>query len=322
MDVTIAILAFNGEEFLHELLSGVKSQDTELKKEVLLIDSGSVDRTVEIAKSFDGVRIHQIPNSEFGHGKTRNLAIEMARGEFVVFLTQDAVPAGPKWLDSMIEPFSINKKVVAVFGKQIPRAHCFVTLKREVHQVFQSFGDDGSISLQRKNDLTSKLGITNNFFSDVNSAVRKSTLKEIPFRDVSYAEDQALGIDLLENGYYKAYAPMGSVYHSHDYPLRKYSKRKFDEYIGLRMSTGYIAQARTKDLVFGSLKATLADWIYLFRDNEFTVAEKVHDFFLAPFYNIATRTAIRSAARTQVGSERHKKKSLESSTRAKNNITI
>ena len=150
MMVTIAILSFNGEEFFDELLSAVTNQKTDLQKEVLVIDSGSRDKTVEIAKKYSEVRLHEIPNSEFGHGKTRNLAVEMARGEFVLFLTQDAVPSHPGWLDSMIEPFSIDEKVAAVFGRQIPREHCFVTLKREVDQVFQSFGDAGSIAMKRE----------------------------------------------------------------------------------------------------------------------------------------------------------------------------
>lgn len=317
MTVTIAILSFNGEEFMDELLTAVTAQNSPLEKEILVIDSGSTDRTVEIVKKHTDVRLHEISNTEFGHGKTRNLAVSLARGDFVVFLTQDAVPSHLGWLDSMIEPFGINEKVAAVFGKQIPRPHCFVTLKREVDQVFKSFGDDGSIALQRKNKLTNQLSITNNYFSDVNSAVRKSTLEKIPFQDVDYAEDQALGIDLLEAGYFKAYTPLGSVFHSHDYPLRKYSKRKFDEYVGLRESTGFVARASMRELTAGTLKASLRDWGYLVRDNDFSFVEKVHDFFLVPFYNVATRLAIRSAANTQTGTKKHAKKSLESNARAK-----
>lgn len=302
-DATIAIPTFNGEEFLEPLLTAVTNQKTEYSYEVLIIDSGSTDRTLEIAQQFDKVRVHQISNKEFGHGKTRNQAAKMANSTFVVYLTQDAVPSHDQWLTYMLEPFTLNEKVGCVFGKQIPRAHCFVTLKREVAQVFKSFGDDGSISFQRKTDLTGQLGITNNFLSDVNSAIRKSLWEEVPFRDVNYAEDQGLGIDMLEQGYLKAYAPLGSVFHSHDYPLPKYFKRKFDEYVGLRKATGYVAQAGLRELTVGSLKATLQDWLYLYRDHEFGKLEKVHDFFLAPVYNIQTRRAIRLAARSQSDNE-------------------
>jgi len=310
-NATIVIPTFNGEEFLDDLIKAVFSQNTDKSYELLIIDSGSNDKTLEIIAGYPKVWLHKIPNKEFGHGRTRNLAVEMADSEYVVFLTQDAVPSHDKWLDYLLEPFAFSDKVSCVFGKQIPRAHCFVTLKREVTQVFKSFGDDGSVSLHRKTKLTSSLGTTNNFLSDVNSAVRKNIAEKIPFRDVNYAEDQALGIDMLEAGYIKAYTPLGSVYHSHDYPLGKYFKRKFDEYIGLRESTGHIAHASLKELTMGSLKATLQDYLYMYRDKELGFLEKLHDFCLAPFYNVATRLAIRTASKSKIGSKKYKKLSLE-----------
>lgn len=316
LDATVVIPTFNGEEYIRDLLQAVFSQTTDLKYEVLVIDSGSADRTLEIIGQFPKVRLHTIPNREFGHGKTRNLGAEMSDSEFVLYLTDDAVPASDSWLDSMIEPFGLNPKVGCVFGKQIPRAHCFVTLKREVAQVFKSFGDDGSVSLQRRNDITDRLGINNNFMSDVNSAIRKSIWEKIKFQDVNYAEDQLLGIDMLKHGYIKAYAPLGSVNHSHDYPLRTYFKRKFDEYVGLRKSTGYTAQTDARELLIGPLKATLQDWLFLLRDKDFGFFEKMHDFFLAPAYNFALRLAIRKAARSLTDEEinRH---SLEFAARKK-----
>lgn len=317
-DATIAIPSFNGKEYIGDVLRAALSQKTNLKYEVLVIDSGSNEKTLSIIKGLPKVRLHEIPNKEFGHGKTRNLAIEMSDSDFVIFLTDDAVPSHDKWLDSMLEPFSISEKVGCVFGKQIPRPHCFVSIKREVASVFKSFGDDGSISLQRRNGLTEELGITNNFMSDVNSAIRKTAWERVKFQDVNYAEDQLMGIDMLKSGYLKAYTPLGSVYHSHDYPLRKYFKRKFDEYVGLRKSTGYVAQANLKEVILGSLKATLQDYLFLFRDKEFGNLEKLHDFFLAPFYNIALRLAIRKAAHS-TNDEAINKYSLEYESRKKAN---
>lgn len=316
VDVTIAVPLFNGEEFLEELLTAVFAQKTALKYEVLIIDSGSSDRSLDIIVQFPKIRLHQINNKEFGHGKTRNLAVGLAKGDFVVFLTQDAVPSHDQWLDYMIEPFSLNDKIGCVFGRQIPRPHCFVSLKREVDAVFKPLADAGSISIQRKDKLTTDLGITNNFLSDVNSAVRKSIHQKVPFQDLNYAEDQALGIDMLEAGYLKAYAPLGSVNHSHDYPLKKYYKRKFDEYIGLRKSTGYVAQVSARQLVTGTVRDTLLDYVYLIRDKDFTLTEKIHDFVLAPFYNLQLRRAIRMAANTH-DEEAIKKHSLEASARSK-----
>jgi rhamnosyltransferase len=293
---TVAILTYNGEEFLKDLLNAIFAQKTKRKIEVLVIDSGSTDGTLKILEDYSKVRLHQIPNSEFGHGKTRNLAVEMAKGEYILFLTQDAVPAHEYWLEAMLEPFELSDKVGCIVGKQIPWPNAPVTIKREVNLVFSGLGSDDSVSLQRKNKATTKFGLVNTFMSDTNSAVRKNLHIKIPFRDVRYAEDQGLGIDMLEAGYYKAYSPLGAVNHSHSYGVREYYRRKFDEYVGLREATGYKAQAGAKELTLGTTKATLRDWIFLFRDPQYKMGQKFTNFCKSPFYNLGLRMAIRSAA--------------------------
>jgi glycosyltransferase involved in cell wall biosynthesis len=316
-DATVAILLFNGEEYLDDLLRAVFSQKTRRSYEVLVIDSGSSDQSIDIVSRYPKIRLHQIPNKEFGHGPTRNLAVSMAKGKFVLFLTQDAVPSHDGWLDCMLEPFELSDKVGCVLGKQIPRPDCFATLKREVYAVFRSFGDDGAIAFHRKTPLTDQLGITNTFLSDANSAVRKSIAAKVPFRNVSYAEDQALGIDMLENGFLKAYAPLGSVFHSHDYPLGKYFRRKFDECVGLRKSTGQMMTASVRELTLGSLRATMQDYVFIIHDKDYSFIRKLHDLVLAPFYNVALRIAIRMAANQKLSDRVEHKLSLEARARQK-----
>lgn len=316
-DATVALLTFNGQLYLEDLLRAVFAQKTDKKYEVLVIDSGSTDRTLEIISKFPKTRLHKIPNEEFGHGKTRNLAVEMAKGEAVLFLTQDAVPSYDGWLDGMLEPFQMSERVSIVFGRQIPRPDCFATLKREVATVFQSLGPENAVMLHRQTKTTDKLGLTNTFFSDANSAVRVSAMKKVPFRNLDYAEDQALGIDMLAAGYLKAYAPLGSVNHSHNYPLRQYFKRKFDESVGLRKSTGQTPMAGRKELVFGSMRATVSDYKFIIRDKDYSFGRKLHDLALAPFYNVLLRLAIRAAADEKKAAKKHAKYSLEAAARKK-----
>ena len=150
------IPTFNGEDYLEDLLSSVLSQEIPLQYDVLIIDSGSSDSTLDIIKNFPTVKLHEIPNAEFGHGKTRNLAASMSSADYMVYLSQDAVPANNHWLEAMVEPFIINSDVVAVFGKQVPRPHSDAPTKREVSTVFNSLGPEHSIMINRKSSLISQ----------------------------------------------------------------------------------------------------------------------------------------------------------------------
>ncbi|MCB0880424.1 MAG: glycosyltransferase family 2 protein [Thermoleophilia bacterium] len=212
MHASVVVPAFNGIAELPECLDALRAQEAPFEYEVIVIDSGSTDGTVEMLEkraATGELRLHQIPNEEFGHGRTRNLGAKIARGEFVCFLTQDATPAHPGWLVEMLRPFDVfGPRMACVFGKQVPRPDCVPTVKRDVLNHFAGFGPDYCISVQTAGSplladesYTGPVG----FFSDVNSAVRRSILlDEIPYEDVDYAEDQVFGRAVIAAGYLKA----------------------------------------------------------------------------------------------------------------------
>ena len=119
-DATVVILTYNGEQHLEEILNAVHAQRYGGTFETLVIDSGSTDSTLDIIAKNPWVRLHQIPNSEFGHGKTRNLGAHLAKGRYVVYLTHDATPASDRWLHEITAPFDISERIVAVMGSQVP----------------------------------------------------------------------------------------------------------------------------------------------------------------------------------------------------------
>ncbi|MGH2812303.1 MAG: glycosyltransferase, partial [Actinomycetota bacterium] len=241
---TVAILTYNAGGGFQEVLDAVSSQETPFEYEVLVIDSGSSDGTVEIAK-LHRTRLIQISNEEFQHGRTRNLAMEMASGEFVVFLTHDATPASPFWLRELISCFEGDPKVAAAFGPHLPRPGTDPIVARELLHHFQNFGPKdrptvheiapGPEGMAEYRAREAHLG----FFSDVNGCLRRSAWAEIPYRELDYAEDQRMGRDLLEAGYKIVYCPAAPVYHSHSYGLREYFRRMYDEFTGLLIAVGY-----------------------------------------------------------------------------------
>lgn len=280
LDISVFIPTYNGEEYLADLLSSVFSQNTKLSYEVIIIDSGSSDATLSVVDGFPKVRLYTIPNSEFGHGKTRNEAAKLAKGQYMVYLSQDAVPATDKWLESIIEPFLLSDQVYCVYGKQTPRPYADAPTKREVSGVFNSLGPDHSIMINRKKCLVTNKDVEEylTFFSDVNSAVRRDyLLQKIPYRDVSYSEDQLLGSDVVEAGYLKAYAPRANVWHSNEYSLRDYFYRKFDEYLGMYRVLGVLPTGGRLAHIKRWARDTSFDLIFTVHDSDYSIYEKLHN---------------------------------------------
>lgn len=314
--ITVFIPVYNGDPNLEECIRAVLSQEIPAgyDLEFMITDTGSKDKSVEIIKSFgDKVIFDEIPNSEFGHGKTRQRAVERAHGEYILFLSQDATPASTRWLIDMIEPFKISDSVGCVFGRQIPRAFAAPTLKREVADVFYSFGPTNAVVVHNKRSLVDNALFDNfNYFmSDVNSAIRKDLNKEIPFRDVAYAEDQALAEDMMTAGYLKAYSARGAVYHTNEYTYSEYYHRKFDEYLGLQNSTNHTVTMGLKEYTLGWVRPTIRDWKFTLHDGEYNKRAKIKFFVYSVFYNINEKRAKWDAIRYKNDHEQTAKRSLE-----------
>jgi glycosyltransferase involved in cell wall biosynthesis/GT2 family glycosyltransferase len=225
--VSVVIPVKDGERYLQELLGALAREGVD---EVLVIDSGSRDRSREIAREA-GVEVLEIDPAEFGHGRTRNLGAERTSGELICFLTQDATPV-PGWLDSYREAFALDERVGAAYGPHLPRADTSPMIARELSEFFAGFAAGGAPVLQSSGDPT--------FLSNVNACYARACWEEIRFRDVPYSEDQAFGSDLPAAGWAKVYHPGAAVLHAHDYAAIEFMRRYFDEYRGLRESTGHV----------------------------------------------------------------------------------
>jgi len=321
--ISVFIPTFNGERYLAECIEAVLGQ--ELPKgydlEFLITDSGSKDSTLDIIHAYkDKIKLTTIPNSEFSHGVTRSKAAHVAKGEFVLFLTQDATPAHNRWLINMIEPFFLSNKVGCVFGRQTPRAHAAPTIKREVYGAFGSAGTPDSITINRQLSLVDfkEVSKLNTFFSDANSAAKRSLLiGDVPFRNVHYAEDQALAEDMQNKGYLKAYAPQGEVLHSNDYTATEYRRRKFDEYIGLYKSLGVTFKPSNKNLLLGWIRPTIKDYKFIIKDASYGPKLKIKWLVLSPAYNYGNCAGKYYAAKNYKNDSEITKHSLESELRNK-----
>jgi rhamnosyltransferase len=203
--------------------------------ELVVADSGSSDGSRELARSFGATVINV---ERFSHGGTRNLLMERSRGDRVVFLTQDAVPAHARWLASLLDGFELAADVALVYGPYRARAGAPVAVARELRDWFAAIAPAAGPRVDRGADLRGPGAAT--YFSDANGAVSRAAWQHVPFRDVPYAEDQALALDMLRAGYAKAYVPDAAVIHSHSYgPLGQF-RRSFDEWRALREIYGWV----------------------------------------------------------------------------------
>ena len=227
-EFSVVIPVKDGARYLAELLAAIHAQGEDV--EILVIDSGSRDDSVRIARE-GGARVLEIAPEAFGHGRTRNLGAEQTSGRLIAFLTQDATPL-PGWLAAYREAFALSDRVGAAFGPHRPRPDTSPMIARELTEFFAGFSPDGGPALQRRGDHP--------FLANVNACYRRDCWEQLRFPDVPYSEDQAFGRAMLEAGWEKVYHPDAAVLHAHDYGPLEFMRRYFDEYRGLRETLGHV----------------------------------------------------------------------------------
>lgn len=235
MLITVAIPVRDGGQRLVEVIEAVQRQTLPhgVECELVACDSGSRDGSVEAIRA-RGVEVFEIAPESFSHGATRNLLMERSQGELVAFLTQDSVPAGDDWLAKLTEPFSTVDRLGLAFGPYIARSDASPMVRRELSAWFASLSPNGGVRIDRLGDrerssAARDLYGARGFFTDANGCVSRAAWSSVPFRQVAYAEDQALALDMLRAGYGKAFVPSAAVIHSHDYAPLEWVRRSFDE---------------------------------------------------------------------------------------------
>lgn len=221
MNISILVLAKNEAHNIVRCLQSIFDQKVDQEYEVVLIDSGSADGTVEKARRFR-VRIVEIPAERFHHAKTRNYGAEVAQGDVLVYLAADAYPVSGGWLEALVSDLS-DPAVGAVYGRQLPKPG---SKAERQYALGTLYGASRIIKEQRARE---RLGYRYYHFSTVNAAIRRDVWEKTRFpSDLKVFEDIGIAKRILDGGWKIVYEPRASVYHSHDYSPGILFRRYFD----------------------------------------------------------------------------------------------
>jgi len=137
-DISVIIRTLNEERYLPELLKAIANQNSHFSHEVVLIDSGSTDQTLAIAKQF-GCRILHISREEFSFGRSLNRASEAAGGTYLVFISGHCIPCDQSWLQNLVGPIA-DGKVHYAYGRQLGGPDTYWS----EHQIFAKYFPENS----------------------------------------------------------------------------------------------------------------------------------------------------------------------------------
>ncbi len=199
-ETSIVIRTYNEEKHLGNLLGAIKNQDHQ-DFEVVIVDSGSSDRTLEIAEKFQA-KIVKIESRDFTFGYALNVGCAEAKGKYLVFASAHVLPVDNKWLSKLVEPFK-NEKVAMVYGRQVGHATSKFSEKRDFKRLF------GKHPVNK--------GMPIDFANNANSAVRKMFWEKRNF------DERLFGLEDIEwakyhrdHGFDIFYEPKAAIYHIHN----------------------------------------------------------------------------------------------------------
>jgi rhamnosyltransferase len=263
--ISIIIRAFNEEKHIGRLLTGIQQQNlSEDAMEVILVDSGSADATVNIALHY-GVKVIHIKPEDFSFGYALNMGCKEAKGKFLVFASAHVYPTYKDWLMQMTDPFE-DGKVVLVYGKQ--RGH-EVTQYSE-HQIFKKWFPESSDFNQH-----------HPFCNNANVAIRREIWEQIPYNEsLTGLEDLDWAKKVLTLGYKLVYNAAAEIIHIHEETPKRILNRYRREAVALK---NIMPDAKFTLLDFLKLfiSNVVSDWMHALRDKVF-----LKNFMAIPIFRL------------------------------------
>jgi glycosyltransferase involved in cell wall biosynthesis len=213
MRIGFVIRTLNESELIGRCLETIDGQRGDFVVDVVVVDSGSTDATVDIARA-NGARVVELSPDEFDYSKALNVGIRAASGDVVVSLSAHAIPTHEDWLERMTAPFA-DARVAGVASRQVPWPGA---PWQEVHRLEHQFPEEHRVYDDPGDPIV---------FSNAASAIRRSAWLEHPFT-LPAAEDYDWAKRVVGAGWSVVYEPGASVFHSHKESARAQALRMID----------------------------------------------------------------------------------------------
>lgn len=267
MLASIVIRTLNEAVHLDELLHSIAGQEAQngLQWEVVLVDSGSTDGTLEIAARHS-CRILHITREQFSFGRSLNMGCEAAKGEIIVMISGHCVPTDKHWLQQLCQPI-IDRKAEYSYGRQIGGPESFYSECR----IFGKY-------YARQSEIPQ----AGYFCNNANSALAKSAWEKYRFdEELTGLEDMELSQRLVADGGKVAYVAEARAYHYHSETWRIIERRFSREAIALQRIMPQV-HIRRRDLVRYICSSIFLDWRSAWKEG--VLAKKSTEIVLYRFW--------------------------------------
>ena len=305
-NISVVIPTKNGGGLFRDVMEGLCRQQFEGTIEILIVDSGSSDGTVDVARNY-GAKVLFIKPSEFNHGTTRNFGIQRALSETIVLMTQDAVPANEYLIKSLFMAFD-DPNVAGVYARQIPRPEADIITRRNLDAWLTGEMKPRMTSIDDMKQYSAlppmvRYKLCN--FDNVCSAVRRSVWQQIHFKKSSFGEDIEWGKDVLEAGWKIAYSPEACVIHSHNRSLWYEYKRTYLCHYRLYELFGLTTVPSFFHALGSAIRGTLCDWRYIVANQKSDAGAMIYQLVRTPALNtLSTFAQYRGASDQRLGIRR------------------
>lgn len=273
MSISIICPLYKAEKYIDSLHNSLLMQeDVEIIEiKYLLTDTG--DGLQNKLDNLSKVSYEVIKPEEFSHSLTREKAAMNAKGEIIVFISQDIIIQDKKWLYKLIRPIQ-EGRCEAAYSKQVCDNESI-----EKYTRMKNYGDKSKIV--SKDDIN-ELGIMAFFFSDAASAIRTDIYKELngyDRKDLLTNEDMYLAYKLINSGYRKMYNADAVVMHSHDYKYSQLFTRYFNQGVFLK-DNNYLLEFKANDSALNLVKFVVVQAV---KDKNFKALFNIIPNFTARF---------------------------------------